>query len=132
MSLKFYQLVDLTHLPDNKILDRSKLKQSADDNFKFDENSSKFSKRVENTVGKGEIARYEQFLLFLRCFQKACFPGASKGVIVREWVKGLTVNPLAHFNPFPNKPLKVQGKSLWKVHLVYHNGLCIQRQPVKK
>ena len=25
---------------------------------------------MENTVGKGEIARYEQFLLFLQCFQK--------------------------------------------------------------
>ena len=25
---------------------------------------------VENTVGKGEIARYEQFLLFSRCFLK--------------------------------------------------------------
>ena len=43
--------------------------------------------KVENTVGKGEIARYEQFLLFPQCFQKACFPGASKGVIVWEWVK---------------------------------------------
>ena len=42
---------------------------------------------AENTVGKGEIARYEQFLLFPQCFQNACFPGASKGVIVREWVK---------------------------------------------
>ena len=30
-------------LPDDNILDRSKLKQSADDNFKFDENSRKFS-----------------------------------------------------------------------------------------
>ena len=38
-------------------------------------------------MGKGEIARYEQFLLFPQCFQKACFPGASKGVIVWEWVK---------------------------------------------
>ena len=27
-------------------------------------NCRKFSKWVENTVGKGEIARYEQFLLF--------------------------------------------------------------------
>ena len=72
-------------LPDDKILDWSKLKQFADDNFKFDENSRKFSKRVQNTVGKGEIARYEQFLLFPQCFQKACFPGASKGVIVWEW-----------------------------------------------
>ena len=44
-------------------------------------------KQVKNTVGKGEIARYEQFLLFQRCFQKACFPGASKGVIVWERVK---------------------------------------------
>ena len=38
-------------------------------------------------MGKGEIASYEQFLLFPQCFQKACFPGASKGVIVWEWVK---------------------------------------------
>ena len=74
-------------LPDDKIFDRSKLKQSADDNFEFDENSGKFSKRVEITVDKGEIARYEQFLLFPQCFLKACFPGASKGVIVWEWVK---------------------------------------------
>ena len=38
-------------------------------------------------MGKGEIARYEQFLLFPQCFRKACFQGASKGVIVWEWVK---------------------------------------------
>ena len=47
----------------------------------------KLSKWVENTVGKGEIACYEQFLLFPQCFQKACFPGSSSGVIVWEWVK---------------------------------------------
>ena len=46
----------------------------------------KLSKRVENTVGKGDIARYKQFLLFPQCFQKACFLGSSKGVIVWEWV----------------------------------------------
>ena len=73
-----------------QILDSSKLKEFADDNFKFDENCRKLSKWVENTAGKGEIARYEQFLLFLQCFQKACFPGASKGVIVWEWVKHLS------------------------------------------
>ena len=56
-------------------------------NFKFDENSRKLFKPVENNVGKGEIARYEQFLLFPQCFQKACFPGAPKGVIVWKWVK---------------------------------------------
>ena len=40
------------------------MKDFADDNFIYDENVRKFLKRVENTVGKGEIARYEQFLLF--------------------------------------------------------------------
>ena len=33
----------------------------ADDNFKCDENGRK---RVENTVGKGKIAHYEQFFFF--------------------------------------------------------------------
>ena len=62
------------------------MKEFADDNFKFDENGRKLSKWVENTVGKGEIPRYEQFLLFSQCFLKVCFPGASKDVIVWEWV----------------------------------------------
>ena len=44
------------------------MKEFADDNLRFDENIGKFSKWVENTVGKGEIARYEQFLLFPQCF----------------------------------------------------------------
>ena len=73
-----------------QILDPSKLKEFADDNFKFDENGRKLSKQVENTVGKGEIACYEQFLLFQQCFQKACFQGASKCIIVWEWVNPLT------------------------------------------
>ena len=37
---------------------------------------------VENIVGKGEIARYEQFLLFPQCFQKSSVVDASKGVSV--------------------------------------------------
>ena len=55
-----------------QILDSPKLKELADDNFKFDENGRKFSKWVENTVERGEIARIEQFLLFPQCFQKTC------------------------------------------------------------
>ena len=38
----------------------------------FDENGRKVCKRVENTVGKGEIARNKQFLLFPQCFKKTC------------------------------------------------------------
>ena len=66
----------LTHYR-QQILYSSKLKEFADDNFKFDENGSKLSKRVENIMGKGEIARYEQFLLF-RVFSKGLFPRGVK------------------------------------------------------
>ena len=81
-SKKNKTILGLNTLPNDKILDFSKLKEFADDNFKFDKNGRKLSKWVENTVGKEEIARYEQFLLFPQCFQKAHFPRASKGVIV--------------------------------------------------
>ena len=62
----------LNPLPDDKFWTFSKLKEFADDNFKLDENGKKFSKLIENTVGKREIARYEQFLIFPKCFQKTC------------------------------------------------------------
>ena len=61
-----------------QILHSSKLKEFADDNFKFDGYDRKLSKRAENTVGKGEIARNEQFLLFPQCFQKGLFPRGVK------------------------------------------------------
>ena len=53
-----------------QILDSSKLKEFEGDKFEFNENGRKFSKWVENTVGKGEIACYKQFLLFPQCFQE--------------------------------------------------------------
>ena len=53
-----YSITCINPLPDDKILNRSNLKQSADVNFKFDENSRKFSKRLENTVfSKGLFPR---------------------------------------------------------------------------
>ena len=58
--------------PNDKFLNSSKLKKFADNNFEFDVNGRKFSSQVKNTVGKGEIARFDQFLLFLQCFQRTC------------------------------------------------------------
>ena len=55
--------------PKQQILGSSK--DSADNNFKFDKNGGKLSKRVENTLRKGEIAHYagnQHFLLFPQCF----------------------------------------------------------------
>ena len=63
---------------------RLKLKDFADDNFKFDDNGRKFSKPVENTGGKGEIARYKQFLLFLHHLQKTSTVDMKKQRLVWE------------------------------------------------
>ena len=76
------------------------MKEFADNNFRFDENGTELSKQVENTMRRGEIACYEQFLLCPQCFQKACFPGASKGVIVWEWVERLKYEKDGSVRPF--------------------------------
>ena len=55
------QVLAFYSFPKRQILDSSKLIEFADDNFKFDENGRKFSKRVENPVGKGEFARSRSF-----------------------------------------------------------------------
>ena len=72
----FSRLIELLSyfnpFPKDKFSHSSKLKELADDNFKFDENGRKFSKQIENTVGKGEIAHHKQFLLFPQYFQKTC------------------------------------------------------------
>ena len=52
-------------------MDSSKLKEFADNIFKFDEKAESFPNR-KKTVGKGEIACYKQFLLFPQCFEKTC------------------------------------------------------------
>ena len=45
----------------------------------------------ENTVGKGEIALYEQFLIFPQCSQKTHTADTSKRGLVWEGI-----NPLPH------------------------------------
>ena len=76
--------VFILRFPKRQMLDSSNLYNYADDNFKFDENGGKFSYRLENTVGKGEIALYEQFLLFPQCFQKTCTADLQKPGLVSE------------------------------------------------
>ena len=59
-------------LSQKNILDSSKLKEFADDNFKFNKHDRKISYPLGNIVKKGKIARYNQFLLFPQCFQMTC------------------------------------------------------------
>ena len=62
----------LNPLPNDKVLDSSKLKGLADDKIKVIEKSKFILGRVENIVGNGENADYQHFLLFPKCFQRVC------------------------------------------------------------
>ena len=59
-----------------KFLDLSQLKAFADDIVNMSEVIEKLKfvlERVENSLGKGENAGYQHFLLFPECLQKASF-----------------------------------------------------------
>ena len=71
--------------PNDTFLDSSKLKEFADNNFEFYKTGRKLPKCVENTVGKGEIAYYEQFLLFPQCFKRPVLQTRkNKGLFGKE------------------------------------------------
>ena len=80
------RLWNLLTLSQTTILDSSTLKEFVVDNFEFDEDGKKLSKQAENTEGKGEIACYEQFLLFPQCFQTTCTADTLKPGLVWERV----------------------------------------------
>ena len=69
-------------LPNDKILDQSKSKAFADDKIQFVEMMIYILDMVENTVGKGENAGYQHFLLFPQCFPKLSSLGSLKVGIV--------------------------------------------------
>ena len=80
-----------------------KVNEFADDNLIFDENGGNSSKWVENTGGKGEIACYEQFLLFhcvfkryvlLACKNKGLF---EKGLTLSQTSPGFYVSAVQVF-----------------------------------
>ena len=45
------------------------------------------SSQVEDTVGKGEISHYKQFLLFQQCFQKTFTANTEKPGLVWKGLK---------------------------------------------
>ena len=63
-----YRDGSLNPLPNDKFSDLSKLTELADDKINVTEKFKFLMGRVENSVGKGENAGYQHFLLFLQCF----------------------------------------------------------------
>ena len=93
MKLLLFWLLDIVHpdvdgcmmfnsLPNDKIVDWSKLKAFADDKRKVTEKLKFVLGMVENIVGKRENAGYQHFLLFLQCFHKTSFSRSLKVGIV--------------------------------------------------
>ena len=77
-----FSTVSFNPLPDDEILDLSKLKAFAEDKSNVTQNIQFVFERIENIVGKEENAGYQHFLLFPQCFQKAFYSRVSKVVIV--------------------------------------------------
>ena len=81
---------------------------------KFDEKCIKFSIWVENTVGKGEIARYERFLLFQQCFKRIVLQTRKNQGLFWKGLYALSLNKSSTFiqgtdnivNPLPDGPIK--------------------------
>ena len=113
-----FRLIQTEEFADNNFKFHENERKLSNNNFKFHENERKLSKQEENTVGKGEIACYEQFLLFPQCFQKARFPRVSKGVTVGEWVKG-----------FSGGGATIREGALTRRNTVLQNGWCV-RTPI--
>ena len=78
--------------PKPQILDSSKPKEFADSNFELSKYGRKFSECVEKTVGNGEIARYEQFLLSHSVFKSLVLQTHKKPGLVWERVNSLPHN----------------------------------------
>ena len=69
------------------IFGQDQIQSIADDKLNVARMTISLFDRVENTVGKGENAGYQHFLLFLQCFPNPPSLGSSKVGIVWERLK---------------------------------------------
>ena len=65
-------VLTLNFLPNDKILDKSKFKESADDSLNVTENLKFVLRRVENIAGKGENAEKFQSIAIKRILKINC------------------------------------------------------------
>ena len=81
-------------LPDNKILDWSKLKAFADDKLNVTQMIISVFDRVENIVGKGEIACTSNFSFFHNVFKRLVSQGRQKVPLCGNGLSGLYLRSL--------------------------------------
>ena len=73
--------------PKRQILDSSKLKELADDNFEFKENGRKFSKWVENTVEKEKLLVTSNFSFSHCVFKRLVLQTRKNQGLFGKWLK---------------------------------------------
>ena len=73
-----------------EIINLTKFKEFSDDKLNVTNMMIFIFDRVENSVGKGENAGYQNFLLFLQCFQRA---SSSRSFKLGWFGKGLKPHP---------------------------------------
>ena len=77
-NFRLVHIQRINSLPNDKMLDQSKLKALADDKIDVVEMMISPFDRVENSAGKGENAGNQHFLLFPQCFSKPSSFGPLK------------------------------------------------------
>ena len=87
MTLRIGNGAVLNPLPDNKILDWSKLKAFADDKLNVTKIIISVFDRVENIVGKGEIACTSNFSFSHNVFKRLLSQGRQKVSLCRNGLK---------------------------------------------
>ena len=91
MSLKYVGWERVNSLPNNKILDMSKLKVFADDKINVTQKLKLAFGRVENIVGKGENAGYQHFLLSYIVFKTLLSQGHCKSGLCDKELKQISI-----------------------------------------
>ena len=97
----------LNSLPNDKILDWSKLEAFADDKLNAIEKLKYVLGLVENMVEKGENAGFQHFLIFPLWFQKSNLPGSLKvGMYGKELntLSAISFNPFSHLSLYQTIP----------------------------
>ena len=111
--------------------DVTKSKAFADDKLKVDKMMISLLDRVENSVGKGENAGYQHFLLFPQCFPKPTCLGSLKSGLFGKELKRVYSFPkdLSEINCFNYSNIEVVPsiRCIAKLFLMIHNELVLQK-----
>ena len=92
-----FQRLTFNSLPSGIILDVTNMRAFAQDKLNIGKMTISLYDGVENTVGKGQNAGYQHFLLFPQCFPKPSSLGLLKVGIVWERVNTLVCLLKSHW-----------------------------------